>query len=225
VAISRTSNPPLPKLLLKIDDLTRRDHYYLEEGDQCYYLGEYTAGAGHAYSETNQLILNFKKSMDKRGTSQWQYKVRAIERVAAMLRAAVKPDAKITFVPIPPSAARDDPKYDDRMSRALEQACDGRPSDFRELVVQAESVQPAHLSAHRPTPDEIAANYRIDESLSTPEPEVIFIVDDVLTTGSHFKAMQKVLLKQFPNARIVGLFVARRAPKSVEADFEPIADA
>lgn len=62
----------MAKRVLKIDALTLPDHHYLDAQDICYYAGEYTAGEGHAYSETNQLILNFKKSVDKRGTAQWQ---------------------------------------------------------------------------------------------------------------------------------------------------------
>jgi len=33
--------------------------------------------------------------------------------------------------------------------------------------------------------------------------------DDVLTAGSHFKAMKNLLLQHIPDACILGLFVAR----------------
>ena len=42
-----------------IDELTRRDHYYLDE-TECVFIGEYTARAGYQHSQTNQLILNLK---------------------------------------------------------------------------------------------------------------------------------------------------------------------
>ena len=74
----------------------------------------------------------------------------------------------------------------------------------------------------RPTPDELVANYRLDESVAEPAPETVFVVDDVLTTGCHFKAVKHVLEKRFPEARVVGLFIARRAPKSVDLDFDNI---
>ncbi|CUI28128.1 hypothetical protein LA03_32125 [Burkholderia gladioli] len=212
----------MAKRVLKIDALTLPDHHYLDAQDICYYAGEYTAGEGHAYSETNQLILNFKKSMDKRGTAQWQYKERAILQAAAIFRAAIKADAEITFVPIPPSKAKNDPLYDDRMLQLLQAVCKGRHTDIRELVVQRESSAAAHLSDTRPTPDELVANYQLDESLAEPAPQTIFVVDDVLTTGCHFKAVKQVLGRRFPEARIVGLFLARRAPKSVDLDFDSI---
>jgi hypothetical protein len=36
-------------------------------------------------------------------------------------------------------------------------------------------------------------------------------LDDVLTTGAHFRAAKRVLHARFPQAQIIGLFVARRA--------------
>lgn len=212
----------MAKRVLKIDALTLPDHHYLDAQDICYYAGEYTAGEGHAYSDTNQLIHNFKKSVDKRGTVQWQYKERALLQAAEIFRAAIKGDAKITFVPIPPSRVKGDPLYDDRMLRLTEAVCRGRHNDIRELIIQRESTVAAHLSHTRPTPYELIANYQLDESLAEPIPETIFVVDDVLTTGCHFKAVKQVLERRFPKARIVGLFLARRAPKSVELDFDTI---
>jgi hypothetical protein len=58
-----TSASSFPLRLTKIDDLTRSDHSYLTAADDCYFLGEYTARKGFAFSATNRLILNFKKTM------------------------------------------------------------------------------------------------------------------------------------------------------------------
>jgi hypothetical protein len=212
----------LAKRIVKVDELTLPDHHYLDAQDICYYAGEYTAGEGHAYSETNQLIHNFKKTVDKRGTAQWQYKERAIVQAANIFRAAIKADAQVTFVPIPPSKAKNDPLYDDRMLRMLQLVCKGRHTDIRELVVQARSSEAVHLSQARPKPDDLVAMYELDEELADPAPSTIFVVDDVLTKGSHFKAVKRVLQQRFPDAVIVGFFIARRAPKSVDFDFESL---
>lgn len=209
----------MAKRILKVDELALPDHHYLDEQDICYYAGEYTAGEGHAFSETNQLIHNFKKTVDKRGTPQWQYKERAIVQAASIFRAAIKANAEVTFVPIPPSKAKGDSLYDDRMLRLLQAVCVDRYTDIRELVVQTRSLAAAHMSNVRPTPDELVANYTLDETLATPPPKTIFVVDDVLTTGCHFKAVKRVLMGRFPDAKVVGLFIARRVPKSVVMDF------
>jgi adenine/guanine phosphoribosyltransferase-like PRPP-binding protein len=44
------------------------------------------------------------------------------------------------------------------------------------------------------------------------------LVDDVLTTGAHFKAAQAILQKAFPGVLIIGFFIARRVPESVNIE-------
>ncbi len=50
----------LPNRFTKIDRFTYKHHRWLEKSDECYFLGEYTARSGYAYSPTNDVILNFK---------------------------------------------------------------------------------------------------------------------------------------------------------------------
>ena len=66
-----TSDVAFPDRFTEIDELTRPYHYWLTDDDRCYFLGEYTAGRGYSYSQTNQLILNFKKSLDRQGKPEW----------------------------------------------------------------------------------------------------------------------------------------------------------
>jgi predicted amidophosphoribosyltransferase len=73
---------------------------------------------------------------------------------------------------------------------------------------------PAHDSEDRPRPYEIEENYYIIEERSHPAPASIGVFDDILTTGSHFKAIQSILAQRFPNAPIVGIFLARRVPET-----------
>jgi hypothetical protein len=138
-----TSAGTFPQRLTKIDDLARPDHFYLTPADECYFLGEYTARKGYAFSATNQLILNFKKSMDKRGTAQWRYKERAIDEAAAAFRVALNKEwlDSATLVPVPPSKSKNDPLYDDRLVRMV-RGIRGQPAlDVRELVLQRASRQ------------------------------------------------------------------------------------
>jgi orotate phosphoribosyltransferase len=44
---------------------------------------------------------------------------------------------------------------------------------------------------------------------ANPAPEKIVVFDDVLTGGSHFKAMKIVLRQRYPEVDIIGLFLAR----------------
>ena len=63
---------------------------------------------------------------------------------------------------------------------------------------------------------ELLAIYRVDETVAAPAPRQIGIIDDVLTAGVHFRAMQTVLSQRFPNATIVGMFIARRVFPTAE---------
>ena len=208
-----TSDVPLPDRFTKIDELTRPDHSWLSDGDRCYFLGEYTARQGYAYSPTNDLILNFKKPLDRRQRPEWRYKEMAIQQAAAAFQRAIGPEPlSAVFAPIPPSMAHHDPHYDDRLTRMLRAIWPDQTVDIRELIIQTERTKPAHERLDRPAPTEIHARYRINESLSTPTPAHIAIVDDVLTTGAHFRAACAVLTARFPAARMVGLFIARRVP-------------
>jgi hypothetical protein len=218
-----TSAPSsFPTRLTKIDELTRGDHTFLNEGDQCFFLGEYTARKGFAHSATNSLIINFKKRMDKRNTPQWRHKERVIAEAARALASAVGPSGlrTLTFVPIPPSKTKTHPMYDDRVLRMLGQM--GAGLDIRELVHQRETTTAAHESDTRLRPEELAPLYAIVPSLVNPEPSAIAICDDVLTTGCHYRAMVSVLSARFPNAKFYGLFLARRVPQPPEFDFVDI---
>jgi hypothetical protein len=85
------------------------------------------------------------------------------------------------------------------------------------------SLRAAHESSDRPSVQELMTNYQIDETLCANPPNVIGIVDDVLTVGNHFRAMSNKLSQRFPNADIVGIFVARRAiPHENFDDFDDL---
>ena len=92
----------------------------------------------------------------------------------------------------------------------------GAKCDVRELIIQTEDMEAAHTSDERPSPIEIRANYAIDEALTAPEPKVIGLFDDILTTGAHFRAAKVILENRFPSVPIVGIFVARRIIPEIE---------
>ena len=208
-----TSAVAFPDRFTEIDELTRPDHSWLTDEDRCYFLGEYTARQGYAHSPTNDLILNLKKPPARRGRPEWRYKERAVQGAAAAFRQALgAAPARMTFVPVPPSKTRADPLYDDRIPWMLRTIWPGQPADIREIIIQPESADAVHDSPVRPTPSQIEAGYRIDETLTAPEPAFIAIVDDVLTTGAHFRAANSVLAARFPAVQVVGLFIARRVP-------------
>ncbi len=203
----------MPPRLTRVDELILDQHGSLTAADECYFLREYTRGGGYQASETNQLISNLKKSVERRGQRDYHYKQRAIEQAGRELRAALSEEwlRTATLIPIPPSASREDPLYDDRMTRVIAAMTAGLTVDIRELVIQRQSTAPAHLSGdYRPSVSEIVTNYEVDESCAEPVPRSIGIFDDILTAGSHFRAAKLILERRFGPIPIVGIFVARR---------------
>jgi predicted amidophosphoribosyltransferase len=125
---------------------------------------------------------------------------------------------RITLVPIPPSKAKSDVLHDDRLVRMLHAIRPQPRLDIRELILQRVSTAAVHDQANRPRPEEIQANYAIDRALVGPKPETVGLVDDVLTTGAHFRAACAVIKQVYLDVHVIGLFIARRVPEAM--DFE-----
>jgi len=73
----------------------------------------------------------------------------------------------------------------------------------------------AHTGADRPGVDELVRNYRINrqelERIRESKRRFIAVFDDLLTAGTHFKAMQKAILAEAPFILdVAGFFIARR---------------
>lgn len=196
-----------------IDESNRDDHSRLTAGDNCYFLFEYTSHRGYSFSSTNQLIANLKKKPSTAGQQGYRYKGRAILACARHLGAALNPAwlAEATLVPVPGSKAQGHPDCDDRIERIC-RAMRQPPPDVRALVIQTGSTTASHEAGdgERVTVEELLALYRINEPLAAPTPCSIAIVDDVLTAGTHYRAMHSILSARFPNVPIIGLFIARR---------------
>lgn len=199
----------------QIDSVALPDHFHLNHSDKCYYMYEFTSGGGYGVSD-NQLIANLKKKPNTSSQHELNYKRRALNLCSNNFRLALTTEfiSAATFVPIPPSKTVDHVQYDDRMERL----CRGidESADVRNIVKQTESMIASHERGQnpRPTVDELMANYEIDNSLVSDNPGHLAVVDDVLTAGTHFKAIQRVLLQRLPEAKIIGLFVARRVFKN-----------
>jgi predicted amidophosphoribosyltransferase len=195
-----------------IDDTNRGAHSRLTEADPCYHLFEYTSGHNFEFSRTNQLIYNLKKKPSHADRPDYKYKAVAIAQCAEAFRAALNPSwlETATLVPVPCSKARDHPDYDDRMERICRQIAPNL--DVRCMIEQVQSTNASHSvrEGERNRIEELLEIYRGVEALADPAPRVIAIVDDVLTSGTHYRAVQIRLVERFPNVPIVGLFVARR---------------
>ncbi len=212
--------------LQAIDDSNRGAHYYLTPNDRCYFLHEFTARKGYNYSPGNQFIFNFKKSPTQRDESHYAYKLRAIEAAIAGYKSVFAKSSELykscTFVPVPPSKVKDHTEYDDRMWQVVEGFCKGTGADARELILQTQSYDAAHLVSSgqlRIKPEDLASLYQID---STPPKGTVLLFDDVLSAGCHFRAAKSAITASHPNVEVIGFFLARRVVPEAVLDFDII---
>jgi hypothetical protein len=196
-----------------IDDSNRGDHFHLTASDICYYLFEYTSRRDYSFSTTNNLISNLKKKPSQAGQPGFHYKARAIATCGQSVGQALHPNwlGFATLVPIPGSKATGHPDHDDRVERIC-RLMRHPPPDVRNLVVQMRSTNASHEvgQGERVTVEELLEVYQINEAVAQPTPQAIGIIDDVLTAGTHYRAMHTVLSQRFPGTQIIGIFVARR---------------
>jgi len=219
----------LPERLTSIDETNREHHAFLEQGDRCFFFGEYFAYKGYQGGGTNQLIFNFKckPSVAATNPGRRRYKEQAIESVAAGLRRAMtQADAeRMTWVPVPPSKVVGHADYDDRLMRTLAKAFNGYDVDVRSLLRQSKSTEADHNSGSRLTPDALHALMELDiaQLNALPLRQAIMLFDDVLTTGKHFKCCERRLREFVPaDVPIVGVFIARRILPDASAEFEDL---
>lgn len=200
--------------LVRIDIVVKAEHAALRwPDDECYYLVDFFPGRRYGFDRGNDLVKDLKRRVDRSAGPALGRKTRAMEDVASLLRPALAgmfDPATTTFVPVPPSAVRSSPLYDDRVVQLLRRSCPAF-ADIRELVVCREDREPAHFSATRPSAEELIANYELGEAGGAGTvPERIVVFDDVITSGNHFVACKRFLLGHFPGRQVVGVFVARR---------------
>jgi hypothetical protein len=196
--------------LRKIGDLERPDHWHLTADEECYFFGEYTAGADYAHSRTNSIINNLKKNPSLRNTAQWQHKERAIRECGAAIAANIKPDhfSDIAFVPIPPSKCRGSLGYDDsvtQIARAI-----SPKADVREIIYSTVDRDAMDARQVRRDPNALRSALSIHRELVDHHPSYAILLDDMLTTGCSFTVCKAMLLRVWLNTTIVGIFIARR---------------
>lgn len=194
----------------QIDDSNRGDHYHLTPDDTCLYLLEFTSGQGYSYSKANSLISNLKKKPSA-SHAELGYKREAIAKCAGALSQALNNQwiGEAVIVPIPPSKMVGDAAYDNRISDIASAI---RPvADVRSLVLQTRSMVASHEAGNaRHSVEDLLDAYVIDEALAAAPVRQIGILDDVLTAGTHYRAVHTALSNRFPGVPITGLFIARR---------------
>ena len=170
-----------PKILLL------GEHSYLDATDECYFTDVYQC---HHGTGIKSMVLALKHGREP-----------LVSSIAAQL-AALLPLAwaiAYTFVPMPSSGSASGVRA---MVKQLP------VSDCRDLLMQ-HGETPASHAGWRTTPRQRQDLLAINELVADPRPERVVVVDDVLTTGAHFRAAKQVIRDRWRNIRVIGLFLAR----------------
>jgi hypoxanthine-guanine phosphoribosyltransferase len=170
------------------DLLLLGEHCYLDCSDECYFTDVYDCRPKSGIKPTVLLIKQECAS--------------TIRRLAVELKPLLPPEwtRSYTFVAIPSSRGSNRP-----ISAMLHHL---QLNDIRELVVQREAT-PLSRMGWRLSPVEREEFFALNDLAADPKPSAVVLVDDVLTTGSHFRAARSVVRKRWPGLRIIGLFLAR----------------
>lgn len=224
----------MPPRLTEVGALERPDHYHLPADAKCYFWGEYTPrehvdGPVWEYSDTNRLITNFKKKMERKGLGDWHYKTEAIDYVARAFSkfwkwADLHKKHHVALIPVPPSKTRTDPLFDPRMLDMLTAVAKhaGVQLDIRDCLSFSGKYGASHEADNRPTPDDLYGELALDPVAGKihTAPGTIFLFDDMLTTGAHYVAATRKLSDSFPGVPVIGNFIARRRVPNPLDDFD-----
>jgi hypothetical protein len=196
--------------LQKIDELYLSSYKYLTSEDECYFFMNYTPPVAENKTTENSHIMNFKKKMHRKGMGDWHYKQQAISEISDLFINNIPPIIATSsiLVPVPPSIAKGDLMYDDRLVQLVSNYCKAKKDvEFREIVTLADSMTPTHEDEK--SPEELMKLLEVDTTLIKPLKDQIVVIDDVLRHGAHYKAIKNLLQPHFPSSQIIGLYIAR----------------
>jgi hypothetical protein len=169
------------------------EHCYLDSTDDCYFANLYEC---RRRVGARSQILALKRNQTS-----------AIRYFTQQLSAALpeKWASNFTFVPMPPAAGLLNPVRSIVKELAVE--------DTRDLLLQNVSTPCSH-NGWRLSPAQRAEFMIVNELAAHPKPEAVVVVDDVLTTGAHYRASKEVLRMRWPGLSVLGLFIARVCSRS-----------
>lgn len=193
--------------LMKVD-LHIHSVPYLSDDDHCFYFLDYVEG-GYQASPHNSMVLNFKKDLSFKNNVSWCYREQAVRNFALMLHGALSNVAnRITIIPMPTSKPQNSLKFNDRLLATIGwlQVYGNNMYHIENCLDTKEESIPSHISGNR-KPEDLFNNINFTFPKSRFK-EYIILIDDVLTTGAHFKVCKDILTK-YSSVNIGGIFLAK----------------
>lgn len=189
---------------------------FLDENDVCFYYMKKPTGLP-SDSKAGQLIFNIKINPYKMSEKQRVagYKEKAIKNCAEDMsiflgnNMHVCPVNRTLLVPIPPSTPKNHVEYDDRMAQVCKLISKKLGYRFADCLESANYLGSLHKGDIPRDIDLIINNTIFHSEMITPDIRYVFLVDDQLTKGTHFKAMKRLITGKC-NVQVFGLFWAKQ---------------
>lgn len=185
---------------------------FLVENDKCYYYYVYTPG-GYTISNDNSVVQNFKKDIARKGNKEWRYRDEAVDKFALMLHQTLR-GRNCTIIPCATSRPRGSLDFNDRLDVTVKKLGLLSPNyDIQFCLDTIKELTPSHAGGPR-NPTDIMDNTGWTQPAQPPNQNII-LVDDVLTTGAHFRAYKDIALQHYPSNNVMGIFLARYDGSSI----------
>lgn len=119
-------------------------------------------------------------------------------------------DKKLVLIAMPTSKPRDSALFNDRIDESLRALQNLGKYDVRFCIDRTCAQMPVFHGGFRNVKKIMQTSYIHDER-GIPQDSEVFLVDDVIVTGAHFKAYKTMVAQHYGicEARIKGLFLAR----------------
>ena len=187
----------------------------LDISDKCYYYMTYDSSSDVRENQQKQIISNIKISKEKLiETPKRQYfKDQGIKMASEWLINTIDkyPVLKeYMWIPAQSSKEKNDEFYDDRLLRILV-LVKNKISDFNfyDALSAKETVEKSRESNNRDIQYKLN-NIKIDmDFINHLSAKKIAFFDDVITTGSTFKAAQLKIKKIDNDIEVIGIFLAK----------------
>lgn len=163
----------------------------------------------------NSIVSNFQKDIERYcdRPDVLHYKRESIRYFAdkvGHLIARKQRDCPLVIVPMITSKPKSHPWFDGRLAETANLVAAARPGEVVAcdiLDIDAELSKSKLGGSRRPCEIE---QHILVSAPAFPQAEVVFLLDDVITTGGHYAACRNAIRPHFPHAHIIGVFLARQ---------------
>jgi hypothetical protein len=114
----------------------------------------------------------------------------------------------MALIPMFVSSPRGSDTYNDRLVRLAEYVAERNPKLIvRDVFDVDEKIEASKLGGAR-YPEDLKPHVKF-AGFGNDIPSLAFILDDVLTSGSHFRVCSDMIADAYPGVGVIGLFLAR----------------